>query len=193
MTRRQIHPQKKKLRALARKNLKNLGKEGHKQRSNTLVRNLANYLNRHFPNARRIATYAAMPHEANLSSLPNLLPDRQFLFPLVLNKEDMQFHLVTNPSTLVPGSLGLAQPNPQIHPPVESEDIDLVLVPGLVFDLHGNRLGQGCGYYDRFLQQIPTTPTFGITYGSQLARKIPAEPHDRVMSFLASNRGVIPV
>ena len=193
MTRPKINPEKNKLRKVAREILNNFSEEDHKQRSSLLVQNLADYLNRNFPSARRIATYSAMPHEADLSLLPSLLADRQFLFPLVLNDEEMKFHLVTDAKTLTPGFFGIAEPNPQIHPPVESEDIDLVLVPGLAFDLRGHRLGQGLGYYDRFLQETPTIPTFGITYGSQLIQTVPTEPHDRIMSFLASNRGVIPV
>ena len=194
MTTQQTEPllPKKNLRKLARQRLDRFAEDEHKQKSALLVQKLTGYLNQHFPNSYRIATYSALPHEPDLSLLPALFPDRQFYYPLVLNKEEMSFHLVTNSSTLVSGSFGISEPNPQVHPPVSAGDLDLVLVPGLAFDLHGSRLGQGNGYYDRFLKQIPTTPTFGITYRSQLIPRIPIEPHDRSMTFLATNRGVIP-
>lgn len=154
---------------------------------------LADYLTRHFSNARRIGTFSALPHEPNLSLLNTLLPDRQFFYPVVLSQEEMAFHLVTNPSTLKNGAFGIREPNPQVHPPVTAEDLDLILVPALAFDLQGNRLGQGKGYYDRFLKEIPTTPTIGVGYSCQLQHHIPSEAHDRPMTFLATDCGVVPV
>jgi 5-formyltetrahydrofolate cyclo-ligase len=181
------------LRKLARLNLDRLSEAEHQQNSALLTQKLTNYLNRHFSNSQRIAIFAALPHEPDLSLLHALFPQKQFLYPLVTSDTEMDFHLVTNPASLKTGAFGILEPNPQVHPPVLVDDIDLVLVPGLAFDLHGNRLGQGRGFYDLFLRQIPTTPTIGITYGSQLVPRIPTEPHDRRMSFLATNRGVIPV
>lgn len=184
---------KSRLRELARSNLKRMTSEEHKFQSAQIVQKLADYLNQRLVNARRIATFSALPLEPDLSLLISLFPNRQFLFPLVLDNEDMTFHLVTNETSLKPGNFGIREPNPQIHPPILAEDIDLVLVPGLSFDLNGNRIGQGKGYYDRFLKEIPTTPTIGICYSPQLTHQLPHEPHDRPMTFLATDCGIIPV
>ena len=57
--------------------------------------------------------------------------------------------------------------------------IDLVLVPGLAFSRKGARLGQGRGYYDRFLNQLNGAKTLGVGFDWQLLEHIPEESHDR--------------
>lgn len=74
------------------------------------------------------------------------------------------------------------------------EDIDLVLVPGLAFDLEGNRLGFGLGYYDRLLASLAHgVPMVGITSASLLVTSLPSEEHDVRMTHLATEDGVVPV
>lgn len=63
--------------------------------------------------------------------------------------------------------------------PVRLKDIDLVIVPGLAFDKHHNRLGRGQGYYDNFLKHLPCdTPKIGLGFRFQLFKKIPAVQKD---------------
>ena len=62
---------------------------------------------------------------------------------------------------------------------VPTEEIDLVIVPGLAFDLKGNRLGRGAGYYDRFLKILaPEVPSIGLAFGFQIVEDIPVHLHD---------------
>lgn len=56
------------------------------------------------------------------------------------------------------GSNGDEEPYPVAQP----GDIDLLVVPGLAFDRSGARLGQGKGYYDRFISDITTTTTTAV-------------------------------
>jgi len=60
---------------------------------------------------------------------------------------------------------------------IPPDDLDLVLVPGVAFDLHGNRLGRGKGFYDRLLQNFRGTKC-GIAFDEQIVEKIPAEKTD---------------
>jgi len=63
------------------------------------------------------------------------------------------------------------------------ERFDLVLVPGMAFDMVGNRLGRGRGFYDRLLQSASGVKC-GVCYDLQLLEKIPTEPHDAKVDFV---------
>ncbi len=52
---------------------------------------------------------------------------------------------------------------------VPLEEIDCILVPGIVFDERGYRLGYGKGIYDRFLATVGQIPTIGIGFKEQLS------------------------
>ena len=55
--------------------------------------------------------------------------------------------------------------------------LDLVLVPGVAFDLQGRRLGRGKGFYDQMLASVRGT-TCGVAFDEQIVEAIPVEPHD---------------
>jgi 5-formyltetrahydrofolate cyclo-ligase len=55
--------------------------------------------------------------------------------------------------------------------------LDLVLVPGVAFDLQGRRLGRGKGFYDQLLTFVRGT-TCGVAFDEQIVETIPVEPHD---------------
>jgi len=161
-----------------------------RQRSAELLHRLANTLKHQFPGAKKIATFAALPHEVDLLLLHALLPNHHFHYPLVTKATEMEFHLVNDPSSLVEGKFGILEPRPMVNPPVIAGDLDLFLIPGLAFDLRGNRLGQGGGFYDRFLTNTPHAIRIGITLASQVLPELAAEPHDQKMQYLLTERSL---
>jgi len=63
------------------------------------------------------------------------------------------------------------------------EKFDMVLVPGTAFDLRGNRLGRGKGFYDRLLQNIRGMKC-GIAFEGQVVKEVPAEKPDVPVDFI---------
>ena len=64
------------------------------------------------------------------------------------------------------------------HEP-DPASVDVVIVPGLAFTLRGDRLGQGGGWYDRFLAGLrPDAVAIGVGFREQLVDHLPVEPHD---------------
>ena len=70
--------------------------------------------------------------------------------------------------------------------------LDLILVPGVAFDLLGHRLGRGKGFYDRLLETLDGT-TCGVAFDAQVFHEIPVAPHDvRVNCILTPARWIKP-
>ena len=95
-------------------------------------------------------------------------------------------HLATD---IVTGKFGVREPAATCEE-ISLNQFDLVLVPGMAFDLNGARLGRGKGFYDRLLAEASGVKC-GVAYDFQLQEKIPTEPHDaRVEFILTPNRCV---
>jgi len=74
------------------------------------------------------------------------------------------------------GHFGIREPASHC-PSLVSNHLDLILVPGVAFDLCGRRLGRGKGYYDHLLAALRGT-TCAVAFDQQLVDAIPVEPHD---------------
>lgn len=91
----------------------------------------------------------------------------------------MEMRLVRNRTELVAGPQNIPEPGAQngiLHRPQAG---DVILVPGLAFTAQGLRLGQGGGYYDRFLAAHPQLWSIGLAFSEQLASSLPVDGHDR--------------
>jgi len=89
-----------------------------------------------------------------------------------------------------PGTYGIREPKLTLGV-VEPSEIDLVIVPGAGFDLQGNRLGYGGGYYDRFFMLLkPKTPRVALGFECQVMPQIPVGKHDAKMTMLITENGV---
>jgi len=61
--------------------------------------------------------------------------------------------------------------------------LDLLLVPGVAFDLLGRRLGRGKGYYDKMLA-TPGGVRCGVGFDEQIVSEIPVDPHDAYLNCI---------
>ena len=89
---------------------------------------------------------------------------------------DMRFILVQDLSDIRHSAFGV--PEPAADGPAAADKAGLVIVPGLVFDRRGYRIGYGGGYYDRFLSLEPDHPTIGLCYDFQLVDQLEPDAHD---------------
>ncbi|PAV29060.1 5-formyltetrahydrofolate cyclo-ligase [Virgibacillus profundi] len=83
----------------------------------------------------------------------------------------------------------LLEPKPVESNVVEKANIDLLVVPGLLFDKKGYRIGFGGGYYDRFLMGY-SNETVSILHSSQLVENVPAEPFDIPVQHMITEKEV---
>lgn len=105
--------------------------------------------------------------------------------------QSMVFHALGRPEDLEQGSLGVRIPRAQ-QPLAQPQAGDLILVPGLVFDAHGSRLGWGKGYYDHYLAGLPAGVTrAGLAYDLQIhPQALQRKAWDQPLQYLISESGV---
>ena len=89
---------------------------------------------------------------------------------------------------------GILEPRPDARIWAQLKDIQLVLVPAIVFDRQGGRIGFGGGYFDRLLSRMPQAKRIGLAYADQVtADPLPREPHDILMhSIITEKEEIIP-
>lgn len=139
-----------------------------------------------FKNAKSIMIYLSSKSEVDTSFLiaEALRRGKRLCSPRVLNDKDMEA-IVFDGNGLKRGAYGIWEPNG-----ISATDIDLIFVPGVVFDKNKNRIGYGKGYYDRFLQNINAT-TIGLGFSCQIIPEIPAELHDKKLDLIVTEEGII--
>ncbi len=103
---------------------------------------------------------------------------------------------LTSLDELEKGPFGILEPREKIrrNPKrwVNPDYIAVVLVPGLAFDTHGNRLGRGRGFYDRFLSELPPeTVSIGLAFECQIFPEIPVDAEDRPVTMVVTEKRIL--
>ena len=96
---------------------------------------------------------------------------------------------------LAPGYCNIPEPTAEVAAArsIPAEELDLIILPGSVFDERGGRFGYGGGYYDRLLAQIPSAGRCGLAYELQMVKKLVLEPHDQILDSIITEQRVIRV
>jgi 5-formyltetrahydrofolate cyclo-ligase len=130
-----------------------------------------------------------MEGEVDLRPLFDRLPGWRWVLPRVEPDRSITFRDVDAPRETHP--FGMEQPSDS-GPVVPIPQIDVLLVPGLAFDRHGGRLGNGAGHYDRILGSARAdAASIGIAPESRLIYEVPMEGHDVRVAWLATEDGVV--
>lgn len=146
-----------------------------------------------YQKAQVLMAYAPCNNEVDLRLLIEiaLAQGKQVVLPRTLWEERklLPAAITGYPEDLTPGRLGILEPQSK-GPSFPLEKIDLVLVPGVAFDVNGYRLGYGQGFYDRFLQGLkPGTGIVGVAYSFQIIASVYPEAHDVALPRLVSENG----
>lgn len=149
-----------------------------------------------YGSAGSLLIYAPLPGEADILPIADaaLAAGKLLAFPRTdWSSRGMLTALVRSPADLVPGRYGLREPRPDA-PILPLPKLDLILVPGLAFDTSGGRLGRGAGFYDRFLASPAlAAATCGVCFELQLIDRVPIEPWDIPLNFIATEDRLIEV
>ena len=141
-----------------------------------------------------LAAYCAFREEPVLTPLMQqwLARGRHLYLPR-FHAESQSYRMVTVRSLekeCVTGKYGILEPAPELPEEERLFDGTLWLIPGIAFDDRGNRLGRGCGYYDRLLERHPGGYRMGVCWECQMVPQIPAMEWDIRMDAVATEGGV---
>jgi 5-formyltetrahydrofolate cyclo-ligase len=90
------------------------------------------------------------------------------------------------------GNYDIPEPKKECLRPIAAEEIDVVLMPGVAFDLSGGRLGYGGGYYDRFLEKCgPRCALIAVAFEIQIIEHVPCADHDHHIHKVVTESRVI--
>ncbi|MEO4052390.1 5-formyltetrahydrofolate cyclo-ligase [Solibacillus sp. CAU 1738] len=103
---------------------------------------------------------------------------------------EMSFYAIGNFNQLETVYMDLKEPITEKTKLIAKEDIDTIIVPGIVFDEKGYRIGYGGGYYDRYLQGY-NGKLIAIAFKEQLVNHVPTETHDLPVHTIITETGRI--
>lgn len=130
-----------------------------------------------YQHARTI--YGYLPYNQEVRTVPILeraiCDGKRVAVPKVYG-EEMRFLYLDDLSAVALGYAGI--PEPIADEPVADDANALVLMPGLVFDPLGHRIGYGGGFYDKFLSMEPNHPTVALCYDFQVLPHLETEEYD---------------
>lgn len=147
-----------------------------------------------YRNAGRLALYSSFSNEVLTDELFQKANEegKEVYYPRVIRagKSRLAFFRVAHLKELKPGSYEIPEPEEK-EAAVTATTFDLVVVPGVAFDLTGARVGFGKGYYDMALEGLKC-PVVALAYDFQVVNElIPSEPHDvRVSAIVTEKRTV---
>jgi 5-formyltetrahydrofolate cyclo-ligase len=136
-----------------------------------------------FNDAQTVMAYMSIAAEFSTMEFvrATLALGKNLVLPKV-NRDEKKLDLfrVKNIDTdLTPGVWEILEPNPERCEKISAEDIEFVLVPGVAFDVHCNRLGYGGGFYDRLLDDLgPFVSLVAPAFALQIVERVPIEEHD---------------
>ncbi|GAB6100328.1 5-formyltetrahydrofolate cyclo-ligase [Halanaerocella petrolearia] len=147
-----------------------------------------------FRNANRIMFYVAFRSEVETELMIKRSLDlgKEIVVPITNKKQKkMELSLLKNYNReLELGTYGILEPKDKYIRPVNPESLDLIIVPGVAFDSHGNRLGYGGGYYDRLFDIISEIPRVALGFELQIVDKVITEEHDFSVDKIITERNI---
>jgi 5-formyltetrahydrofolate cyclo-ligase len=141
-----------------------------------------------------VALYSPIGNEAGTDLIRDhaLTTGKKLFYPRLGRGTNLDLVRVQTPEELKPGCYGILEPTgDKIMTPQDHEGL-VVFVPGLAFDLRGNRLGRGKGWYDRLLAGFSEgVRCVALAFEFQIIEELPAERWDRRVHHVITERRVI--
>ena len=140
--------------------------------------------------AGTVFCFVGTPQEINTRPFLEtvLAAGKTLCVPLCVGHGRMVLKKITALNQLVPGAYGSSEPSGNA-PTVSPDDVDFSVIPCISCDRAGHRLGQGGGFYDRFLT-VYRGPAVLVCRERLMREEIPVEPHDAMIHWVLTEKGL---
>ncbi len=137
-----------------------------------------------FKSAKTVMLYWAMADEVQTDDFViKWAESKRVILPCV-NGNDLDLRVFRGEEDLIAGeNFGIPEPSGELF--TDYEEIDLILVPGVAFDVDNNRMGRGKAYYDKLLSSLKAYK-LGVCFDFQLLQSVPTDEHDIKMDRIVS-------
>ena len=105
------------------------------------------------------------------------------------SKRTMNFYEIKSFDDLEKGMFNIMEPNTWKCHLADISNYSICLVPAVVYDIYGCRLGYGHGYYDRFLEHYKGV-SMGLIYTQFIIDDLPKGRYDKTVDLLITEKGV---
>lgn len=191
-----ILSQKKELRKEAKSYRKSLSESDRLDKSSAIISNLKAL--KEFQKAEVFLMYASLPDEVETLSLIREFTEdgKKQVYCPVTQGDEMEFYRISSVDDLKEGNFHVLEPEPLKERLLElQKDIHYcMLMPGLMFDKKGNRLGYGKGYYDKYLARVPkevNLTTIALSYEKMIKVVIPTEGMDWKTKYIVTEDRIV--
>lgn len=137
-----------------------------------------------YQNSEIILAYYPLDEEVNIKPiiLQALKDNKKVALPITIDKEgNMEFYFINSLNNLALGNFGIMEPKNSSK--VTNFDKAVIIVPGIVFDYKGFRLGFGKGYYDRYLN-THSILSVGICYQECMIKELVVDKFDKKIDII---------
>jgi len=140
-----------------------------------------------------VALYGPIQNEVDTTTIrDHALGSRKIVYYPRIRENCIELVQVDSVEAFEIGHLGILEPVGERCLPATEPAGLIVMVPGVVFDRQGNRLGRGTGWYDRLLKEIGgNITTVGLAYDFQIVREAPADSWDQRVDYVITERRII--
>ena len=147
-----------------------------------------------FKKSQAVLFYVSYNNEVSTHDMikESLTARKKVAVPITdMNHHCLQLSRLTSWDDLEKGPYAILQPKKECIREIPLDEIEIILIPGIVFDMSGHRIGHGEGYYDDLLKHMSHALLVGLAFEFQIIETIPAEAHDIPVHRIVTEKRII--
>lgn len=149
---------------------------------------------REFIDSKRVMCYSPVKNEVSTEEIIYTAwsQNKEIFLPVTDEDNNLKIYKSDRFIPLIKGRYGISEPDTEKNICIDTEEIEMLIIPGIVFDKEGNRIGYGKGCYDRLLKSFKRKPfKIALAFDLQIFEKIISDVHDIAVDKIVTESGII--